>query len=94
MGYFVGFDNGLLVIDYCMYHRTRIYDKPYRITPGKNYKLRVEVVDNMIYVYVNDILEIKTTLKYDQGHGLCGVYKCQHAKVLLIDYKDGDVCEN
>jgi hypothetical protein len=55
MGYFVGFDNGLLVIDYCMYNRCRIYDKPYRITPGKNYKLRVEVVDNMIYVYVNDI---------------------------------------
>ncbi len=94
MGYFVGFDNGLLVIDYCMYNRTRIYDKPYRITPGKNYKLRVEVVDNMIYVYVNDKLEIKTTFKYDQGHGLCGVYKCQHAKVLLIDYKDGDVYEN
>ncbi len=90
MGYFVGFDNNLLVVDYCRYNRTRIYDKPYKLLPSKIYKLKVLVIDNMIYVYINNRLEIKTCLKYDHGYGYCGVYKCKHSKVSLLDYKEGD----
>ena len=48
------------------------------------------VIDNMIYVYINNKLEVKTCLKYDHGYGYCGVYKCKHSKVSLLDYKEGD----
>ena len=89
LGYFVGFDNNLLVIDYCQYDRTRIYDKPYRLLPNKVYNLKVTLKDNMIYVYVNGNLEIFTTLKYDQGYGLNGVYKSKHSNVKILDYEGG-----
>ena len=89
LGYFVGFDNNLLVIDYCQYDRTRIFDKPYRLLPNKVYNLKVTLKDNMIYVYINGNLEIFTTLKYDQGYGLNGVYKSKHSNVKILAYKGG-----
>lgn len=90
LGYFVGFDNGLLVVDYCQYDRSRIYDKPYRLLPDKTYSLKVLIKDNLIYVYINNKLEISTSLKYDQGYGLSGVYKSKHSNVKILEYKDGD----
>ena len=89
LGYFVGFDNNLLVIDYCQYDRTRIFDKPYRLEVNKSYKLGVELKDNLINVFINDKLEMSTSLKYDQGYGLSGVYKSNHSKVHLYNYKEG-----
>ena len=86
MGYFVGFDKGLLVIDYCQYDRIRIYDKPYRLEENKDYTLKVILDDNLIKVFINDILEIETTLKYDEGYGKCGVYKSKYSKVKLFNY--------
>lgn len=93
LGYFVGFDRGLLVVDYCQYDRIRIYDKPYHLEKDIVYKLQVEVIDNVIKVYVNDKLEIQTVLKYDEGYGLSGVYKSKYTKIKLFDYKGGIVNE-
>ncbi len=88
MGYFVGFDKGLLVVDYCQYDRVRIYDKPYRLLENVDYTLKVILNDNLIKVYINDNLEIETTLKYDEGYGKCGVYKSKYSKVKLFNYTE------
>lgn len=87
MGYFVGFDNELLVLDYCRYCRTRIYDKPYKLKTNEKYKMKVKVEDNMIYIYINDKLEIKTCLKYDQPYGFGGLYKSSNSNIKYISYR-------
>lgn len=87
-GYFVGFENDLLIVDYVQYDRTRIYDKPFKIKLNKNYSLKVEFLENIIKVYVNDKLEIQTNLKYDTCYGQCGVFKSRHSKIKLLNYKE------
>ena len=89
MGYFIGFENGLIVIDKCEFDRTRIYDKPYRLEPNKEYTLKVEVIDNIIKVFINDKLEIITEFKYDYGYGYCGLYKSDLSSVIITKYKGG-----
>lgn len=89
-GYFVGFDNGLLVVDYCQYDRVRIYDKPYRLKERKVYKLKVEFLDNIIKVYINDKLEIITDLKYDTCYGYTGIYINKYSRISILDYKGED----
>ena len=88
-GYFVGFENNLLVVDYAQYDRVRIYDKPYRLNRNKKYKLSVRFLDNKLEVYVNDKLEIVTDLKYDTCYGKTGVYKNKYSKISILDYKEG-----
>ena len=56
---------------------------------AKESKDHQELKDNLIYVFINDKLEISTSLKYDQGYGLSGVYKSNHSKVHLYNYKEG-----
>ena len=89
-GYFVGFENDLLVVDYCQYDRVRIYDKPYRLFNNKEYKLTVEYLDNKIKVYINDKLEIITDLKYDTCFGRTGIYKNKYSNVTILDYKEDE----
>ena len=89
-GYFVGFDNGLVVVDYCQYYRVRIYDKPYRLKERKVYKLKVEFLDNIIKVYINDKLEIITDLKYDTCYGYTGIYINKYSRISILDYKGED----
>ena len=89
-GYFVGFENDLLVVDYCQYDRVRIYDKPYRLINNKEYKLTVEYLDNKIKVYINDKLEIITDLKYDTCFGRTGIYKNKYSNVTILDYKEDE----
>lgn len=88
-GYFVGFENDLLVVDYCQYDRVRIYDKPYRLIKNKEYKLTVEYLENIIKVYINDKLEIITDLKYDTCYGKTGIYKNKYSRIRILDYKEG-----
>lgn len=90
MGYFVGFDNNLLVVDYCQYNRVRIYDKPYHLENGKTYEMKVVCIDNVLKVYINQELVIKTTLKYDHGRGLVGLYKNKYANVSFKKYLKGE----
>ena len=89
MGYFIGFDNGLLVIDKCEFDRTRIYDKPYTLKPNTNYTLKVKIIDNIIKVYINNKLEFQTEFKYDYGYGYCGLYKSNLSEVTITKYKGG-----
>ena len=89
MGYFIGFDNGLLVIDKCEFDRTRIYDKPYNLKLNTNYTLKVKIIDNIIKVYINNKLEIQTEFKYDYGYGYCGLYKSNLSEVTITKYKGG-----
>ena len=79
----------MLVVDYVQYDRTRIYDKPYRIKDNKVYKLEVVFLENIMNVYVNDVLEIQTSLKYDVNYGYGGVYKSKLTTIKLLDYKEG-----
>ena len=88
-GYFVGFENNLLVVDYAQYDRVRIYDKPYRLKRNKKYKLSARFLDNKLEVYVNDKLEFVTDLKYDTCYGKTGVYKNKYSKISILDYKEG-----
>lgn len=89
-GYFVGFENDLIVVDYVQYDRTRIYDKPYKVKRNKIYKLQAEFLENTLNVYVNDVLEIQTSLKYDVNYGLGGVFKSKLTNVKLLSYKEDD----
>ena len=89
MGYFIGFDQGLIVIDKCEFDKTRIYDKPYRLVPNKNYTFKVVTNDNLIKVYINGKLEISTELKYDYFYGYCGLYKSDISEVTISKYKGG-----
>lgn len=89
-GYFVGFENGLLVVDYCQYDRVRIYDKPYRLNTNQEYKLSVEYLDNKINVYINDKLEITTDIKYDTCYGKTGIYKNKYSYIKILDYKEDE----
>jgi len=62
LGYLVGFEGPLLIVDRFNYGKERIYDRPLDINPGVLYTLRATFNNGLFNVYVDDTLYISTTV--------------------------------
>lgn len=62
LGYLVGFEGDLLIIDRLNYGRERIYDRPLPLNLGMIYQLRVSFDNGRFNVFINDLLKIETTV--------------------------------
>lgn len=85
IGYLVGFEGGLLILDRLNYGRRRVYDRPTDIKEDINYELRVTFVNGLFKIYLNQQLLIVTTVSdpaYLGGHGLYASQGCS----VVLDY--------
>ncbi|HOJ44771.1 MAG TPA: family 43 glycosylhydrolase [Bacilli bacterium] len=73
VGYLVGFEGGLLIIDRLNYGRHRVYDRPTSIKENVSYNLRVTFSNGRFEVFLDGQSLITTTVSqpaYLGGHGL------------------------
>jgi len=74
LGYLVGFEGPLLIVDRFNYGKERIYDRPLDINPGVLYTLRATFNNGLFNVYVDDTLYISTTVSDVAALGGFGLY--------------------
>lgn len=86
-GLFVGFRNRLLVINDYRYKETRVFDKPFPIEEGKEYRLEVTYKNSCIEVYLDGVLINKTYYPSLNTFGRVGLYKSEYSKVVFKDFK-------
>lgn len=85
LGYLVGFEGGLLIIDKLNYGRQRIYDRPTDIHIGKTYNLRTSLVNGKFAVYLDGQLLITTTISEPAYLGGYGAYASSGSSLKLSD---------
>lgn len=85
-GIFVGFRNKLLVIDDYRYKALRVFDKPYPIEEGKEYRLDVAYKNSCIEVYLNGEMITKAYYPSLNTFGRVGLYKSEYSKVIFNDF--------
>lgn len=83
IGYLVGFEGGLLIIDALNYGRHRIYDRPTAIKENVNYNLRTSFKNGLFKVYLNHELLITTTVSQPAYLGSHGLFASAGTKVEL-----------
>ena len=80
--FFVGIENGLLVLDYFNYSDKRIYDVPSVFLDINEIKILLN--GSNIKVYLNDDLKIDTNVPYLSGFGRIGFYKNKESNIELL----------
>jgi len=83
LGYLVGFEGGLLIVDRLNYGRKRIYDRPTSIKEGQQYCLRASLRNGKIDVYLDGVLLISTSISAPGHLGGQGLYASACSSVKL-----------
>ncbi|NCA95367.1 MAG: hypothetical protein EOM74_00135 [Methanomicrobia archaeon] len=92
VGYLVGFDGSLLIVDRLNYGRKRIYDRPTSIQNNIIYNLRVTLSNGMFNVYLDKNLLITTTVSdvtYRGGYGLYASAGTSVALSVPMNHREG-----
>jgi hypothetical protein len=83
LGYLVGFEGNLLVVDRLHYGRLRIYDRPTGIKDGEIHRIRATLSNGKIEVYLDGTLLIVTTISAPGHLGGGGLYASYGSAVRL-----------
>jgi len=92
LGYLVGFEGSLLVIERINYGRQRIYDRPTAIKDNVMYNLRATFKNGAFEVFLDNHLLITTTISQPSflgGHGLYASAGTQVSLSQLTLHKEG-----
>lgn len=83
VGFFVGIENSLLVLDKFDYGSTRIYDIPVKLEKINEIKAVIDGVK--VEIYLNGVKKISTNVPYMLPFGRYGFYKAVEAQVVLSE---------